>query len=125
MHPKTFLASAAAILPIASALATNGKGSYLETDAYSARAAINQRDYLRNSSPKSWAVCNDKNTVVRKEWYVYVEPFTIGKALTRMLFQERIDQEREEKVHRCRSVLRQTRGKDTAGRGSRRATSLR
>lgn len=68
MHPKALLASAAAILPVASALAVNSKGPYLESDAYSARAAINQRDYQRNHSPKSWAVCNDKNTVVRKEW---------------------------------------------------------
>jgi len=68
MHPKTLLASAVAILPVASGLAVNSKGSYLETDAYSARATINQQDYQRNNSPKSWAVCNDKNTVVRKEW---------------------------------------------------------
>lgn len=68
MHPKTLILSAAAILPLTSALAVNSKEPYLETDAYSARAAINQQDYQRNNSPKSWAVCNDKNTVVRKEW---------------------------------------------------------
>jgi hypothetical protein len=68
MHLKTLLLSAAAIVPFSSALAVNNKGSYLETDAYSARATINQQDYQRNNSPKSWAVCNDKNTVVRKEW---------------------------------------------------------
>jgi hypothetical protein len=70
MHIQALLASAVAVLPFASAVAVQGKGSYLETDAYSARAAINQRDYQKNHSPKSWAVCNDKNTVVRKEWYV-------------------------------------------------------
>jgi hypothetical protein len=70
MHPKTLLASAVAILPFTSALAVHDKEPYLETDAYSARAAINQRDYQKNHSPKSWVVCNDKNTIVRKEWYV-------------------------------------------------------
>ena len=71
MHAKTLLISAAAILPATSALAVNGKGSYLETDAYAARAVINQQDYQRNNSPTSWAVCNDKNTIVRKEWFVF------------------------------------------------------
>jgi hypothetical protein len=78
MHPKTLLASAVAILPFTSAVAVQGKGSYLETDAYSARAAINQRDYQKNHSPKSWAVCNDKNTIVRKEWYVIGTSHTQG-----------------------------------------------
>jgi hypothetical protein len=68
MHLNTLLTSAAAILPFTSALAVNGNKPRLETDAYSARAAVNQRDYQRNHSPKSWKVCNDKNTVVRKEW---------------------------------------------------------
>ena len=85
MHPKTLLLSAAAILPVTSALAVNGKGPRLETDAYSARAAINQQDYQRNNSPKSWAVCNDKNTIVRKEWLVFSENDSHGhKVLTTM-----------------------------------------
>ena len=72
MHPKTLLASAVAILPVASALATHPKGASLETDAYSARATINQQNYLKKHAPESWKVCNDKNTIVRKEWYVAV-----------------------------------------------------
>jgi hypothetical protein len=70
MHPKALLASAVALLPVVSAVAVPGKGSHLETDSYSARAKVNQQDYQKNNSPKQWKVCNDKNTIVRKEWYV-------------------------------------------------------
>jgi hypothetical protein len=69
MHFTTFLATAAAVLPLASAAAIHSNDSYLESDTYAARAWINQQDYQRNGVPKAWVTCNDKNTVVRKEWY--------------------------------------------------------
>lgn len=65
-----FLSTALALLPAATALAINGTGSHLETDAYSARAHANQQEYQKDNAPESWATCNDTNTVVRKEWYV-------------------------------------------------------
>ena len=83
MHPKTLLASAVGILPVASVLATHPKSASLETDAYSARATINQRNYSKKHSPESWKVCNDKNTIVRKEWYAAISRHRwISAALT-------------------------------------------
>lgn len=69
MHLITLFATTVAVLPLASAVAVHTKGSYLESDTYAARAWINQQDYQRNSAPEAWATCNDKNTIVRKEWY--------------------------------------------------------
>ena len=69
MHLTSLFATAVAIIPLASAVAIHTNESYLESDTYAARAWINQQDYQRNGVPKAWATCNDKNTVVRKEWY--------------------------------------------------------
>jgi len=69
MYFTTLFATAVALLPLASAAAVYTNDSYLESDTYAARAWINQQDYQRNGVPKAWATCNDKNTVVRKEWY--------------------------------------------------------
>lgn len=68
MHIPTLLSTAAAILPVASAAAINKTEPHLETDAWSSRAWVNQRAYEKNRTSTSWATCNEKNTVVRKEW---------------------------------------------------------
>lgn len=66
-----FLSTALALLPAATAFAIHSNVSHLDSDAYSARAWANQQVYHNRNSSGSWEVCNENNTTVRKEWYVY------------------------------------------------------
>lgn len=68
MHLSTLLHAAVTILPVASAAAIIKNETHLETDIWSSRAWVNQKAYEKNKTSTSWTTCNEKNTVIRKEW---------------------------------------------------------